>query len=285
MRRSVVGEECLDEESHLALLNEAIPVLINRLEGLIEPGLVVVVGRRAVGEHGLQEALGLLSVEGATVVLIKLAPDLVDGLGVDALLLDLSGESSCESAVGDENRVVDEDLEVAWEALPSNGLFILKCLAVDDDDLLLDLWSLRCGGGDWLTILIRGRSFGSQLELWLLRLGLRDVDTDLAASLISRVTFVGLDSTVAASIGHHTSDTESSLIAGIRDPCDVNETVVDGCKWVHDHTSISILAIVNHHQGSADASLAHLLVIDGQLVSVLDKATAESLHVSRKRES
>ena len=282
MCRSVVGEECLDEESHLVLLNEAIPVLIDRLEGLIEFGLVVVVGRRAVGEHSLQEALGLLSVESAAVVLIKLAPDLVDGLGVDALLLNLSGESPSEKAVGDEDRVVDEDLEVAWEALPSDGLLVLKCLAVDDDDLLLNLGSLRSGGGDWLTILIRGRSLGSKLELWLLRLGLRDVDTDLAASLVRRVTFVGLDSTVAAGIGHHTSDTESSLIAWIRDPCDVNETVVDCSEWVHDHASISILAIVDHHQGSADASLAHLLIIDGQLISVLNKAAAESLHVCRE---
>ena len=81
------------------LLNQAVPVLVDGIKGLVKFGLVEVVGRRAVCKSSLQEALGLRLVQSSAVVRVKLIPDFVDSLSIDTLLLYFCSQSPCEGAV------------------------------------------------------------------------------------------------------------------------------------------------------------------------------------------
>ena len=103
---------------------------------------------------------------------------------------------------------------------------------------------------------------------------LRYIDADFPASNVLRVALVSLDTSTASSRRHDTGDAESSLPAWIIDPSDVNESVIDGCKWVHDHATAGVFSIVDHHKGSADALLAKGLIIDLELVGVLNESAA-----------
>ena len=107
-----------DEDDHLTLLNEAIPVRVNRVEDHLVLLLVKVVGRRAIGEHVLEEPLGFTLVQGAAIVFVVVAPNFVDGLLIDALFLSVSRDPSSEGAIRDKDSVVNENLNVSREAFP-----------------------------------------------------------------------------------------------------------------------------------------------------------------------
>ena len=115
-----------------------------------------------------------------------------------------------------------------------------------------------------------------------IRLGdilLRHIDADLSSTNVLRVSLVSLDTSTASGRRHDAGDTESSLPTWVIDPSDVNQAVIDGCEWVHDHAAAGVFSIVDHHEGSADALLAEWLIIDLELVSVLDEAAAQSLQI------
>jgi len=93
------------------------------------------------------------------------------------------------------------------------------------------------------------------------------------------MSFVGLDTTVTTSIRHDARDTHSSLPIRVINPCDVNQAIINGRKWIRDHASTGKLAVVDHHEGRTNIPLIKWLVINGQLVGVLNETTAESLQV------
>ena len=94
------------------------------------------------------------------------------------------------------------------------------------------------------------------------------------------MTLVRLN-TSSAGPGHDSTDTEGALVLGRVDPSDVEKTIVDCGKGVDDHTSVTVLTIVDHHEGRVDAgTLVIRLIIDLQLIRVLDEAARERLQVS-----
>lgn len=212
----------------------------------------------------MQEPAGLLFVKLATFVSVEVLPDLIDGFANDALSFCLGRDAVREGLVLEEDGVVDEDLDVVGKHFPRNRVFVHEGLAVDHDHLLV----------------VRGLlSFGGQLKLWLGDL-VRNVDADLAPANVRRVSLVGLDAAATTSIGHDARDAQSALPGRIRNPGDVDQAVVDGGKRIHNHTAITELAVAHLHQGRVDASLTEGFVVDGQLVVVGHKATAEGLQVS-----
>ena len=94
------------------------------------------------------------------------------------------------------------------------------------------------------------------------------------------MTLVRLN-TSSAGPGHDSTDTEGALILGRVDPRDVEKTVVDCGKGVDDHTSVTVLTIVDHHEGRVDATtLLIWFVIYLQLERILNEAARECLQVS-----
>jgi len=99
------------------------------------------------------------------------------------------------------------------------------------------------------------------------------------------VTLVGLNATTALSIRHDASNAEGTLPGRVRDPSDVDETIVDSGEWIDDHTTVSILAIVDHHESRVDARWTVRFVIDRQLIHILRKSTAKRLQIRGEGES
>ena len=244
-KRSNCHHQALDEEHHLILLDQAISVLVDGLESIFELSLVVVVGRGDVGEHLPEERARLWLIQLAAVVFVEFAPDLVDDLHDDALTLVLGRHAALEGAVGGEVGVVDEDLDVVGEALPSDRALVFHRLAVDHAHLAQGLGLL---GTSLRGVQIQLHlSLGSLLHNW-------HINADLATAHVLRVTLVGLDAASSARVGENTRDAESSLPGRVRDPGDVDQTIVDACERVHDRATVRVLAVVDHHEGRADAS-------------------------------
>ena len=277
--------DSLKHSLHLDFLNAAVLVLVHGDEGLLELRVVVDVVRwRAVGYALLEEGACLVPVERATVVPIVLGPKLIDDVVEDAILLGIRGHAVGEGVVVEEDHVVEKDLDVAGEDLPGDRILIPKRLAIDNDDVALALWlsrggTLRCRYLSCCCALCR-----LEIDLRLLWVGLRHVDADLLASCVGRVALVSLDTGAASSVRHHTSDAESTLPRWIGNPGDIDEAVIDGSKRIDNHTTIGVLAIVDHHECGVDASRAVWLVIDGELIHVLNEAAAEGLHVGGEAE-
>ena len=59
------------------------------------------------------------------------------------------------------------------------------------------------------------------------------------------MTLVRLDA-LTASIRDEACYAKRTLPSRVIDPRDVDETVIDSCKWVHYHASVCILSIVDH---------------------------------------
>lgn len=112
--------------------------------------------------------------------------------------------------------------------------------------------------------------------------GLRDVNSDLTTTDVLRVALVGLNAALSRP-GHDSTDAERALVIRGIDPSDVDQTIVDSCKGIHDHASVAVLAIVDHHEGGVNATLLDRFVIDRQLILVLHETTCESLQVCGDR--
>ena len=88
--------------------------------------------------------------------------------------------------------------------------------------------------------------------------------------------------TAAAGPGHDSADTEGALVLGRVDPRDVEKTVVNRGKGIDNHASVTVLTVVDHHEGRVDATaLLVRFVIYLQLERILNEATRERLQVSR----
>lgn len=147
-------KQALNEVSHLGSLNQIVSVLIDRFEGRLELGLVVAVGRRQVCEDSLQEFASLFFVKVTAVVFVKVCPDLVDNLVDDSVTLDVTRQNSGKRLCLLEVRVVEEDLNVAWEALPEDGSLVLERLSIDDADLLVERGGLGRGRSLFLLLVL-----------------------------------------------------------------------------------------------------------------------------------
>ena len=73
----------------------------------------------------------------ATIVLVELGPDLINGVLIDSVAFDFGGQSASKCFVSREDGVVDEDLKIRWEALPKDRVLIVEGLSVNDDHLLI----------------------------------------------------------------------------------------------------------------------------------------------------
>ena len=94
------------------------------------------------------------------------------------------------------------------------------------------------------------------------------------------MTLVSLNTTTTGP-GHYSTDTEGALVLGRVDPRDVEKTVVDRRKRVDDHTTVTVLTIIDHHEGRVDATaLLVWFVIYLKLKCILNEATRERLQVS-----
>lgn len=92
------------------------------------------------------------------------------------------------------------------------------------------------------------------------------------------MTLVGLDTAVATGIGQDASDSEGAEVGRVRDPGDVNETIVDGGVGVHDGSTVGVFAVVDHHEGSVKVALVvELHIVDGQREGVGHESAGESL--------
>ena len=88
--------------------------------------------------------------------------------------------------------------------------------------------------------------------------------------------------TATAGPGHDSADTEGALVLGRVNPRDVEKTVINRSKGVDNHASVTVLTVVDHHEGRVDATaLLVRFVIYLQLEGILDEATRERLQVSR----
>ena len=115
-----LSHDALDEHNHLVLFNQAVPVLVHSVESLIELRVVVVVGRGNILHDSLEEDFGLLTVQIVAPVRVKLVPDLLDCILVDTIAFDVFRQSVGECFVLSEERIIDENLNVGWEALPDD---------------------------------------------------------------------------------------------------------------------------------------------------------------------
>ena len=92
------------------------------------------------------------------------------------------------------------------------------------------------------------------------------------------MTLVRLD-TLASGVRHEACDAKRTLPTRVIDPGDIDKAVIDGCERVHYHASICILSIVDHQESRRDAIIVLSggvgLIINGQLIMVLNKATAD----------
>ena len=93
---------------------------------------------------------------------------------------------------------------------------------------------------------------------------------------------ISLDTATTARIRHDSGHTESSLPGRVRDPCDVDQAIVDCSEGVNDHTAVGVLSIVDHHESSVHARLVDWLIIDRKLISIFNEAAAECLQVGRE---
>ena len=115
---SLVGEQGLDEEEHLGLLDQVVAIFIHGQESVFKLGIVKVVGWWTVGKHGLEESLGFVAIKRSAVVDVELRPDLFDSLLVKFVFGNIGGQLPREGFVLLEYVIVDENLYVAGEALP-----------------------------------------------------------------------------------------------------------------------------------------------------------------------
>ena len=99
--------------------NPVVSTLVKDGEGLLEFLFLVVIGRWQVLQDRLNEVLGLSFVQVPVVITIKVDPDLVDLLSEEAIAFELRRQLSGESVELQEESIVDEHLNIAWLALPS----------------------------------------------------------------------------------------------------------------------------------------------------------------------
>ena len=216
-----------------------------------------------------EESTSFIFIETSTVVDVILDPDLFDDVLDGTVTLGVCSHAVGECLVVEEERVVDKNLDVAWEDFPSDASLIFEWFAINHNNLLGSLGCRRSG-------------VISKFELWLFRLCLRHVDADLLAANVGRVATIGLDTATTACIRHDSRHTESSLPGRVRDPCDVDQAVVNSSEGVNDHTTVCVLSIVDHHESCVHARLADWLIIDRKLIGIFNKAAAECLQVGRE---
>lgn len=259
--------KALNEQIHLELLNVSVSVLVYGLVGLLEFFFCVVVRRRKIFQDDHEEASSLGLVQHATVVCIEIFPDLVDKLVYDAVSFDLLGHPSGESLVLSEVRVIKEDLKIAWEALPLDAALIRQDIAVDNAHVF---WWLSGSRFVHLAIVVE-----FELRLLRLRFGLWHFDTDLTTAHILGVSPVGLNTSAGTCLREDTRDAECATVGWIRDPSDVNETIIHGSEGIQDHSSVCVFSVVYGHKSRV--KLTALIVdhvVDGQRVGVLHEPTA-----------
>ena len=141
-----------------------------------------------------EEASGLRSVELTAVVDIVLGPNGIDSYSILTLDTGILGQNSGESLSGEEERVIEEDLNVLREAFPLDRALISQSLTIENENLLL-LYRLSRGGTifSWLLGLllytfraICTLSLSGSLIIELQSSGwsllFRNIDTDLATT-------------------------------------------------------------------------------------------------------
>ena len=142
----------------------------------------------------LEEASGLRSVELTAVVDIVLGPNGIDSYSILTLDTGILGQNSGESLSGEEERVIEEDLNVLREAFPLDRALISQSLTIENENLLL-LYRFSRGGAifSWLlgllfdtfcaicTLSLSG-SLIIQLQSSGWSLLFRNIDTDLATT-------------------------------------------------------------------------------------------------------
>lgn len=113
-----------DEPGHLMFLHKAVSVDINGFKDLIELAFVIlVIWHLSIAVH--QELPRFISVEGSTIVLIIVSPDLINHFLDLPLLVSLSIKTLHESLCVDEvSGGVDKDFKLTWTALPSNTFIV-----------------------------------------------------------------------------------------------------------------------------------------------------------------
>ena len=141
-----------------------------------------------------EEASGLRSVELTAVVDIVLGPNGIDSYSILTLDTGILGQNSGESLSGEEERVIEEDLNVLREAFPLDRALISQSLTIENENLLL-LYRFSRGGTifSWLlgllfdtfcaicTLSLSG-SLIIQLQSSGWSLLFRNIDTDLATT-------------------------------------------------------------------------------------------------------
>ena len=143
-----------------------------------------------------EEASGLRSVELTAVVDIVLGPNGIDSYSILTLDTGILGQNSGESLSGEEERVIEEDLNVLREAFPLDRALISQSLTIENENLLL-LYRLSRGGTifSWLLGLlfytfraICTLSLSGSLIIKLQSSGwsllFRNIDTDLATTYV-----------------------------------------------------------------------------------------------------
>ena len=111
--------ETAKEQSHFVFFDSVVPACVNDGEGMLELVLFVVVGRWQVLKDSLDEVLRLSFIQVSIVITIEINPDLVDQLCQEAVALELRRQLFRESVEFQEEPIVDQHLNVAWLALPS----------------------------------------------------------------------------------------------------------------------------------------------------------------------
>ena len=141
-----------------------------------------------------EEASGLRSIELTAVVDIVLGPNGIDSYSILTLDTGILGQNSGESLSSEEERVIEEDLNVLREAFPLDRALISQSLTIENENLLL-LYRFSRGGTifSWLlgllfytfcaictlslsgSLIIKLQSSGWSLQF-------RNIDTDLATT-------------------------------------------------------------------------------------------------------
>ena len=256
-------QDALHEQDHFILLNRTVAVLVNSDERFIELRLIKVVVQGQVFECFLQERPCLLLFKLVIRVGIEFSPDLINDSYEHTIAFNLRSHSVAESLVCSEERVVNEHLNVAREALPYDRVLVAKGFAINHDHLLA---LLRRDRSCSLSVLSLSTVFSwfirSDLEILLRNILIGHIDADLATTHVLRVSFIDLDATATTGIRHDTGYTHSTLPVRVIDPGDVDQAIINGREWINDHASTGELAVVDHHESRADASLVKWLVVN-----------------------
>lgn len=73
-------------------------------------------------------------------------------------------------------------------------------------------------------------------------------NSDLFASHVGALSFVGLDSPSLLCFTKHARDARQAVYCGVTDPSDVRQPIVHHGEWIDDHPSARIFAVADHDE-------------------------------------